>query len=163
MSHSKRRNLVADEAVKDATGLLRVDQVGVDVARMEECLLHGALGDLVEGHAADGDDRALLRFLAVDPISAQLFSQVSGNGLALAVGIRRQVDGVRRLGQLLQLGDDFFLAGNDDVLGGEVVVQVDAERLLGQVFDVPERGFHVVARAEIFLDRLRLSGRLDDD
>ena len=42
--------------------------------------------------------------------------------------------------QLLQLGENFFFAGNDDVVGLEIVVDIDAERALGQIFDVAERG-----------------------
>ena len=129
---------------------------------MLERFLHSALGDFVEGHALDGN-RAFLLFLAIDTVAAELFGQVSGNGLAFAIRVRRQVDGIRGLGQLLQLGDNFLLAGDDDVLGLEVVVEIDAQRLLGQVLDVAERGFHLIARAEIFLDRLRLGRRFDDD
>ena len=127
----QRRNLVADQPVEHAARLLRVDQVDVDVARMLERFLHRALGDLVEGHAADGD-RVLLLLLAVDAVAAEFFGQVGGDGFALAVRVRRQIDGIRRLRQLLQLGDDFFLARNDDVLGLEVVVEIDTQRLLGQ-------------------------------
>ncbi len=114
---------------------------------MLEGLLHRALGDLVEGDAADDDGALLARLLAIDAVAAEFFGQVGGNGLAFAVRVRRQVDGIRRLRQLLQLGDNLFLAGDDDVLGGEIVVEIDAERLLGQVLNVPERGFYLVSRA----------------
>ena len=130
---------------------------------MEECLLHGALGDFVEGDAADRDCALLALLLAIDRVAAEFFGQVRGHGFAFAVGVGRQIDGIGRLRQLLQPGDDLLLAGNDHVLGREIVVEIDAERLLGQVLDVPERGFNLIARAEIFLDRLRFGGRFDDD
>ena len=49
----KRRDLVAHEAIEHAAGLLRVDQIAIDVAGMLERGLDGALRDFVEGHAAD--------------------------------------------------------------------------------------------------------------
>ena len=39
----QRRNLVADQAIEHAAGLLRVDQVLIDIAGMLERFLHGAL------------------------------------------------------------------------------------------------------------------------
>ena len=88
---------------------------------------------------------------------------MSGYGFPLTVGVGGEIDGIGRLRQLLQPGNDLLLAGNDHVLGRKIIVEIDPERLLGQVLDVSERGFDVVARAEIFLDRLRFGGRFDDD
>ena len=112
---------------------------------MLERFLNCPFGDLVEGDPANAD-RVLLLFLAVDAVTAEFFGQVRSNGLAFAVRVRRQIDRVRRLRQLFQLGDDLFLARDDDVLGREVVVQIDAQRLLGQILDVAERGLDVIAR-----------------
>ena len=54
----------------------------------------------------------------------------------------------------------------DDVLGGEVVVDVDAELalagVLGQVADVAVGGEDAVVGAEVALDRPRLGRRFDD-
>ena len=86
-----------------------------------------------------------------------------GNGLAFAVRVRRQVDGIGGGGELLQLGDNFFLAGNDDVVGLEIVFDIDAQGALGQVLHVPERGFDGITLPQIFLDRFRLGRRFDDD
>ncbi len=72
---------------------------------------------------------------------AQFLGQVPGDGFAFAVRVRRQIDVVRGQGQLLQLGENFLLAGNDDVFRLEIVVDIDAQRALGQVFHVAERGF----------------------
>ena len=88
---------------------------------------------------------------------------MGGDGFAFAVRVRRQVDGVRGRGQLLQLGENFFFAGDDDVLGLEVVCDIDAESALGQILHVAERGFDREAFTQIFLDGLRLGGRFDDD
>src|SRR6202000_3228881 len=71
----KRRGLVADQAIKDATRLLGIDQVGVDVTGVQESVLNRTLGDLIKGHSAD-DDSALLALLAVDAVPAKFFGQM---------------------------------------------------------------------------------------
>ena len=86
-----------------------------------------------------------------------------GDGFAFAVRVRRKIDAVGGQGQLLQLGENFFLAGNDDVFRLEFVVDIDAQRALGQVLDVPKRSFDDEALAQILLDGLRLGWRFDDD
>src|SRR5271165_1560539 len=122
----QRRNLIAHQAVKHAAGLLRVHQIAVNIVRMLECFLYRALGNFVKGDAADVD-RAALLFLAVNAIAAKLFGEVSRDSFSLAVRVRRQVDGVRRLRQLLQSGNDLFLARDNHVLGREVVLEIDPE------------------------------------
>jgi hypothetical protein len=86
-----------------------------------------------------------------------------GNGLALAVRVRRQKDEVRRGGELLQLGDDFFFAGDDDVIGLEPVRGIHTQRALGQILHMAERSLDREALAQIFLDGLRLGRRFDND
>src|SRR5256886_4220792 len=58
--------------------------------------------------------------------------------------------------QLVQPGDDFLLARNDDVISFEIVVYVDAQSAFGQIFDVAERRLDRVALSQIFLHCLRL-------
>ena len=48
----QRTELVADDAVKNASGLLRVDEVIVDVARLTNAPGDDALRDLVERHTS---------------------------------------------------------------------------------------------------------------
>ena len=79
---------------------------------------------------------------------------MGGNGLALAVRVRREIDRLGVLCQLLQLGEDFFLAGNDDIFGLEVGVRINAQLALRQILHVPERRFHVIATTKILLDGL---------
>ena len=78
------------------------------------------------------------------------------DGLAFAVRVRRQVDVVRGQSQLLQLGENFLLARNDDVFRLEFVIDVDAQRALGQVFNVAKRRFDNEAFAQILLNGFRL-------
>src|SRR5438067_6460805 len=49
----QRRNLIADEAIEHAAGLLRVHQVAIDFVRMFEGIAYGALRDFIEGDAMD--------------------------------------------------------------------------------------------------------------
>src|SRR5713101_8789665 len=130
---------------------------------MLEGFLHGALRDLIKSHTTDAVWLIVLLFflLGLDSV-AQLLGQVPRDGLALAVRVRGQVDVVGGQGQLLQLGENLLLTRNDDVFRLEIVVDVDAQRALGQILDVPERSFDSEALAQIFLDSLGLSRRLDN-
>src|SRR6516162_2642180 len=137
-------HLVADQAVEHAPSLLRVNQVAVDFTGLTEGVLYGAPGDLVEGDAANLA-RTRLLLPAIYPVSTEFFGKVRSDGLALAVRVRRQVDSVGRLRQLLELGDNLLLAGNNDVLSRKVVVNIDPEVLLRQIFNMPERRFDLKA------------------
>ena len=88
---------------------------------------------------------------------------MGGDGFAFAIRVRSEVDVVGREGQLLQLGQDFFFSRNDDVLGFEIVFDVDAQAAFGQVFHVAERSVDGEPRTQIFLDGLGLGWRFDDD
>ena len=91
---------------------------------------------------------------------------VPGDRLALAVEVGREEDEVRALGRLRDVVDLLAAVVVDDVLGLEVVVDVDAElalaRVLGQVADMAIGGEDAVVVAQVALDRPRLGRRLDD-
>jgi hypothetical protein len=74
----KRRELEADQAVQDSTGLLRVDEPHVQRAGVLHRLEDGPSRDLVEADAAEP-----LFVLVV----AELLGDVKGDRLSLAVGI----------------------------------------------------------------------------
>ena len=159
------RDLVAVEPVEDPARLLRVDEVGVDLAGLAEGALDRILRDLVEHHPLDGN------------LGVQDLEQVPGDRLALAVFVRRE----QELGGVLQLAlelvDLLLLVGIDDVERLERVIDVDAEagpRLLlhrgrnvggaiGKIADVADRRFHDVAVAEVPGNGLCLGRGLDDD
>src|SRR5207245_2701640 len=79
-----------------------------------------------------------------------------------AVGVGGQVDGGRVPRRRLQLLDHLLARGQDFVLGLEALLDVDAERLLGQVPDMAHGGLHLEVPPEILVDRLGLRRRLDD-
>ena len=160
----QRRNLVTDQPIQNASRLLRINQIAIDFARMLERFLHGTLRNFVEGNALNG--RAfllLLGFLPAKQIPAQLLRQMRSNRLTFAIRVRRQVDVVHAQRHLFQLGQDFLFAGNDDVFGLEIVLDIDTQRALGQIFDVTERSLNLEAFAQIFLNGLRLRWRFDND
>src|SRR5215813_4692059 len=94
----QRGDLVPDNAIKNATRLLRVNQIPVDLARMIECSLHGLGSDFVERHPMDGNTAAsLLLRLGF----TEFFVQMCSDGLAFAVRVRREVNGGSTLRLLL--------------------------------------------------------------
>ena len=129
-----------------------------------ERALDRVLRDLVEHHAAHGDLRL------------QHLEEVPRDGLALAVLVRREQELVGLGELLLEIGDDPFLVGVDDVERLEPVLDVDAElavlralllrdvrRALREVADVTDAGLDREAAAEVAGDGPRLGGGLDYD
>ena len=159
-----RGHLVAVQPVQDATGLLCLDQVLVDLARVGHGLLDRRAGDLVEDHPPD-------RHLGLEGLH-----QVPGDGLALAVLVRGQQEFVGVLEESLELGHLLGAVRTHHVQRREVVVDVDAEpgprfalvllrdvgRVARQIADMAIAGLDHVPGAKVPRDRLRLRGRLDD-
>ena len=156
LAPEQRAERVTDQPVDDAPRLLRVDEVLVDVARVGERLLDRALGDLAEGHAP----RLVRRDVGG-------LGDVPRDRLALSVEVGREEDESAALGRLLDVVDLLAPVVVDDVLGLEVVLDVDAElalaRVLGQVADVAVGRQDPVVRSEVALDGARLGRRFDDD
>ena len=94
---------------------------------------------------------------------AEFVGEMGGDGFAFAIRVRREIDAVGREGQFLQLGQDLFFSGDDDVFGIEIVFDIDTRAALGQVFHVAERSIDRESLAQILLDSFRLSRRFDND
>ncbi|SKU56608.1 Uncharacterised protein [Mycobacteroides abscessus subsp. abscessus] len=147
-------DLVAVEPVQDAAGLLRIDEVVVEVTGVLRGREDGLLGDLVEDHAPDGH------------LGFEGLQQVPGDGLTLAVTVRREIELVNVLQQALELGDGALLIRADDVEGLEIRIDVHPEASpgfglvlgrnvgsgTGQVPDVATRRFDDVSVAEVASD-----------
>ncbi len=130
--------------------MLRVDPVHVDVMRVFERGQRGFLGDFVE----------------LDPlriVELQQLGQMPGDRLALAVGVGREVDVGCALYRAAQLLDDVALAFDRQILGREIVLDVNAQRAFWKVAHVPDRRLHGESRRKKLLDRPRLRRRLHDD
>ena len=162
-----RRELVAEQAVEDAARLLGVHEGRVQLTDVLQTAAHALLGDLAEGHAVH-------RHRGLEGVQ-----QVPGDGLALAVRIRGEVEGLGVLELALELGDLLLLVRVHHVVRGEAVLRVHGElaegallhvrgqvRGLGQVTDVPHGGVHHPAlahRVEVLRDGLALGRGLHDD
>ena len=160
-----RADFVAVEPVENAPGLLRIDQGDVQVTRILRGGQDRGLGDLVEHHAPD-------RHLGLERLE-----EVPRDGLTLAVTVRREVELVDTLEQVLEFGDGALLVGADDVERLEVVVDVHAEARPGLTFifgrhvrgvarevaNVSARRFDDIVGAEVTGNLARLGRRLDYD
>ena len=146
----------ADEIIKRAAGEIGVNQRRVDLARMAHSFQNGALGDGVEHNALD--DLVLEHFLG-----AQHFQHMPGNGLAFAIRVGRQDYGVGVFDGLGDIGKPLASLGVDLPLHLKIVLDVHRAVFGGQVAHMAERGENLVIPAKIFVDRLGLGRRFDDD
>ena len=140
----QRRDLIADDAVEQAPRLLRIDEVFINVCRMPERFLYRRLGNLVEEHAAHG--------LPVLAASFEFFLDVPADGLAFAVRVSGDINRISVFSGGLQFADDFLFAGNDSIRRLKVIIEIDADALLGQILDVADRSQHRKIASEILID-----------
>ena len=153
----QRRERVAHEPIENPAGLLGIDFLLIDRPGMLDRGAHRLRGDLMEGDPENlfgqlrrgrrGCARAWLHgglravLLARRPVGvAQQVGQMPADRLAFPVGVRREIDGLLAAGFLKQLLGELPASVNDDVVRGEVVLDVDAELAGGQVHQMPHRG-----------------------
>ena len=139
----QRREAVAYDAVENASGLLRIDPVLFDRARVLERLGQRGRGHLIE-HDALG---ALGR-------NAEDLGQVPSDRFAFAVQVRREVDLGGFLGELFQRGDLLCRARDRFVTWLEAIVYLDAgdqfvvlARARREIADVSDAGLDPVLRS----------------
>ena len=101
----QRADLVSDQAVEDAAGLLCVHLINIDRLRPLEGLADRLLGDLVEHHAVEFRLGAL----------GQLLFEMPADRLALAIGVGGEIDRLDALGRFLQLRQDLLLFGKNRI------------------------------------------------
>ena len=174
---------VPDDPVEDAARLLRVELVPVEGAGMRHPVGDPLFRDLVEKDALDrrgGRFRLRGSGLRLLPAGSGLrlfrrplpflprvgpdgVGDVPGDRLALPVGVGREEDGRRRPRGIQDVPEDLLPLLDDDVRGGEPVLDVDAETAFREVLDVPHGGKDLEPLPKDLLYRLRLRGRLDDD
>ncbi len=122
---------------------------------MGEGLADRALGDLVEGHPVGLAGRHVGRL-----------GDVPRDRLPFPIEVGGEPHVVGDLDRLRDLGELLAAVVGDDVLGREIVINVDAELalagVLGQVADVAVGGEDLVVGAQVAFDRPGLGGRFDD-
>ena len=148
----QRANLIAHQPVQNAARLLRVHQMRIDFA--------GALKSFPDRVA-----RNLIKEYPVEFLLGRIqkLVQVLANGLALAVRVSRQVNGVSFARRRLQLGNHRLLGGDRNVGGLEIVLHVHSQVLLGKIHDVAHASLHGKVRTQIFVNGLRLGRRFDNN
>ena len=151
-----RREVEANEIIQRPAGEIGIDQAGIDLARVFHGVAHGIAGDGVEHDALD---RLAFQHLFL----LQHFQHMPGNRLALAVGIGRQNDAVGLLHRLGNVGQALGRLGIDLPEHGEIAGGINRAILGGQIADMAERGVNLVSRPKVFVDRLGLGRRFDDD
>ncbi len=137
----KRRNLIAHNAVEDATGLLSIDEICVHFSRMLEGSANRFGRNFVEGDAKDFlrvdccnfllgflfyrfFGRFGLGFLFLEARNGgfllgvfggfgQNHGEVRGDGFPFPVRVTGQIDGVRSVGSFAEIVDDLAFAGDD--------------------------------------------------
>ena len=174
---------VPDDPVEDAARLLRVELVLVEGTGMRHPVGDPLFRDLVEKHALDrrggrfrirgsglrllsaGRGLRLLRrpFPFLPRVGPDGVGDVPGDRLALPVGVGREEHGRRRPRGIQNVPEDLLPLLDDDVRGGEAVLDVDPEAAFREVHHVSHGGKDLEPLPEDLLYRLRLRGRLDDD
>ena len=151
-----RRQVETDQVVQRAARLLGIDQVAGDRARLADRFLDRARGDLGEHHA-------LHRLVLDQPAFLQDLGDMPADRFTLAIRVGRQQDVVGALGGLGNRIDMLFILVDHVVVHGEPVVRVDRAFLRNQVTHMPIRGQDGVVLAEVFVDRLGLGRRFNDE
>ena len=86
-----------------------------------------------------------------------------GNSLSFAVGVGCEIDVVRLFRLVRKALDDVLLAFGIDVFWLEIVLDVHAQRMHGQIADMSRRSVHLVFSFQILRDGFRLGRRFYDD
>src|SRR5580704_7076869 len=157
----KRGDFVAYDAVENAAGLLRVDKIRVDFPGMLEGCANRLGRDFVEGNAENllrvdcwnfflgfvfywFFNRFGLGVLFLEAREARLLlgvfgrfgqnhGEVRGDGFSFAVGVARQVDGVRGVGSFAEIIDDLAFARDDLKSGLEYFFVVEGDWRTGRL------------------------------
>ncbi|CAH0312433.1 hypothetical protein ROS9278_04991 [Roseomonas sp. CECT 9278] len=149
LAPQQRRQRIAHQVIQRPAREIRVDQRDIEVARMLHRILHGALGDLVEGDALD--------ILALQRAALpQHVLHVPGNRLAFAIGVGGEPQPLGPLQRGRDLGDLRLAAPILAPDHREILVGQDGAVLFLQVANVPKGGKHGEVTPEILLDRLGL-------
>ena len=74
------------------------------------------------------------------------------DGLAFAVRVGGDINRISVFSGGLQFADDFLFAGNDFIGRLKVIIESDADALLGQILDVADRSQHRKIASEILID-----------
>ena len=94
------RNHITNNAIEKATRLLGINPVDIELGGSGKGFLNRLFGNFVENDA-----------LVARVVATNRLAQMPGYRLPFAVKVGREIDGVGIGGQLFQVADDFFFAG----------------------------------------------------
>ena len=143
--------LVAHNPVQDPPGLLRVDQVHIQLPGLGHPLGHSGFGDFIEGHP-----------VVLVSIGPEKTGEMPGDGLSFPVGVGGEDDAVALGCHGLQLTDQGGFSRDIHVTRLEPVFDIHPEQSFGQIPDMAHRRDDFIAGAEVFLNGFRLGGRFHD-
>src|SRR5208282_4375314 len=147
----QRAELVSNQPVEHPSRLVRVEQVVIELRGIVHRLLDGSRRDFMQQDAAD-----------VGRGLAEMVGDMPRDRLAFAIRVARQVDVFLALGGALDLADHLLFAFDYDIVGREIVLDIDPQLALGQVHDVTDRRHDLVIATQVTPDRFRLCGRFDN-
>ena len=150
-----RRQGKADQIIECPAGAIGVDQILVERARRRHRGQHRVLGDRVERHPIDRGRQRLF--------AAQQFLHMPTDRLTLAIRVGREDQSVGALRGVLDFFHPLGLVGIQQPLHRKAVVGIDRPVLGRQIADVAIAGQHLEIASQIFLDRLCLGGRFDNN
>ena len=93
----------------------------------------------------------------------ELLGEVPTDGFTLPVRVRGEVDGIHLLRRFCQCLDNLPLAADEDIFGGEGVLNIDTELLFRQIADMSDRGFNEVIPTQNLFDGFRFRRRFHND
>ena len=151
-----RAEVEADQVIERAPRLLRIDQIKLQFARMRDCFLDRLRRDFGEHHPVQ---RASFEQAAL----AQDLADVPADRLALAIQVGCEVEGISLLGGLGDRLDVPLVLLDQFVAHGEIAIGIDRALAWHQIAHMAIGGEDMKVLAEVFVDRLGLGGRLDDE
>ncbi len=151
-----RAQIETHQIVEGTTRLLRIDQVGRQHTRIGHRLFYRTRGDFSEHHAVQ---------LAAFQQSAlfQYFGDMPADRFALAVWVGRQI---QRRGTARGPGNGFdvlLVFVDQRVVHRKAVLGIHCAFFRHQIAHVAKRGQHLKVFAQVFVDRLGLGWRFDDE
>ena len=145
----QRGQLIAHDAVEDASCLLGIHQIIIDLTGMRDGFFDYLLGDLVKCHTPGFGIRQI-----------QQFFQMPGNGLTLTVRVGCEIDGLRGSRSCLQFLDQVFLSLDRDIAGRKISLQIHTHGGFRQIPQMSHTCLDGIIGTQIFSNGLRLGGRL---
>ena len=142
----QRRELIADEAVKQSARLLRIDKIIIDITWLTDALGNYFLSYFVEGNASCsfiGKRKQLL--------------EMPGYRFSLTVRVGSEIYGFCVFAELFELVYYILVILHRNILRLKIVFYVNSKGALRQIAQVSHGGNDLIIAAEILLDRFGLS------